>query len=668
MLRSSKLGLVSCMFSLCGAGLLSGCAASFDVAPSAPTPAAGKGFRGVVHGGQAPIAGAAVYLFAASERGAGTYDYSLLNTTSAGVISDGLGRGYVTTDASGSFNITGDYACPMEDLVYLVAVGGDPGSGTNPAIKEMTTVSSCAALTPASFLEINEVTTVAAVTALSAFIDTTDYVSTSSANVKGLQHAFVTADNLVNMGTGVANATTASGLGAIPVSEIYTLADALAACVNGLATSTACGTLFTATTVGTTVPANTLEAMLSIARHPAHNVATIFGLVTASAPFQPTLPAQYSTFTNTNTGVPSDWTLAIVYTSPDFRDPNYLAIDSQDNIWTVSGFTQVAVQLSNDGVENLKVQGPLYQLLTNNFNQVMTIDESDNVWVDNNSYGVSEISKAGVLLSPAAVYWGFVPGPGTNDADLSSGGPGYPTANYVEGYGGIAVDASNNIFIGSAANELSGVAKTDSNGVGISLWMGGGLSNPTSIALDTLGNVWLANYGNPQASPDTAVKFSATGALLSGATGYPTGSVPLAIAIDHKNNALIANYAGLSITALSNLGVPLPNSPYTGGGLTGPSDIAIDGDGNIWVSNLFGSYKGISEFSGVDGSPLSPSDTGFYPGDVTSQAPAVGVDSSGNVWIADYRNESLNELVGAGAPTVNPLSVATKKNMIGVRP
>src|SRR5258708_1362045 len=64
---------------------------------------------GSVHGGQQPIVGAHVYLFAANTTGYGQPSISLLNAASTGA-SDSLGA-YVTTDASGGFTITGDYAC-----------------------------------------------------------------------------------------------------------------------------------------------------------------------------------------------------------------------------------------------------------------------------------------------------------------------------------------------------------------------------------------------------------------------------------------------------------------------------------------------------------------------------------------------------------------------------
>jgi hypothetical protein len=133
---------------------ITGCSGSFHTEP-VTSPSAGVGIRGNVHGGQSPISGSAVYFFAASTAGYGTPNESLLKTTSPGVSTDGIGNGYVKTDGSGSFTITSDYTCPANDLVYLLAVGGDPGV-MNPAnsssIKEMTSVYPCSSLTAASLV------------------------------------------------------------------------------------------------------------------------------------------------------------------------------------------------------------------------------------------------------------------------------------------------------------------------------------------------------------------------------------------------------------------------------------------------------------------------------------------------------------------------------------
>ncbi len=281
MFLRTELRVACCAISVVGL-LLTGCAASFDPMASSPTPAVGSGLRGVVHGGQAPITGSAIYMFAASTSGYGAVNQSLLKTTVAGVLTDGDGLGYVTTDGSGTFDIrSSDYTCPADDMVYLAAVGGNPGVMGVPnsaAIKLVTAVSACSALTSSSYVEINEVTTVAAMVALAPFTDAlVSSIATSSTNVAGLQTAFKTANNLVDPSTGVANATTSSGLGAIPVRELYSLADILASCVNSTGVGGNWGKLFTATTSGAFVPTDTAEAMHQIAVHPGQNVAAVAG-------------------------------------------------------------------------------------------------------------------------------------------------------------------------------------------------------------------------------------------------------------------------------------------------------------------------------------------------------------------------------------------------------
>ncbi|MEI9967600.1 MAG: hypothetical protein WDM87_02855 [Terracidiphilus sp.] len=106
-----------------------------------------------------------------------------------------------------------------------------------------------------------------------------------------LANAANTVTNLEDTSLSVALATTPGGNGTVPQTEINTLANILAACVNSTGpTSTQCSTLFSnATNNGVDAP-DTATAALNIAHNPGPSstiVGNLFGLQTPTSPFQP---------------------------------------------------------------------------------------------------------------------------------------------------------------------------------------------------------------------------------------------------------------------------------------------------------------------------------------------------------------------------------------------
>src|SRR5277367_6585530 len=149
---------------------------------------AGGQLRGIVHGGQQPVSGATIQLYAAATTGYGASATPLLTST-------------VTSDSTGSFSITGDYTCPSStSQLYIVAKGGNPGltPGTNnAALALMAALGPCSlhggqlTLDPNAFLTVNEVTTVASVYALAAFMGgDAVHLGTSNKNAMGLANSF----------------------------------------------------------------------------------------------------------------------------------------------------------------------------------------------------------------------------------------------------------------------------------------------------------------------------------------------------------------------------------------------------------------------------------------------------------------------------------------------
>ena len=310
---------------VCGLVGLAGCSGGrFDGLNQ--TASAGARLTGAVHGGQQPIVGAHVYIFAASATGyggagiaasSGNASVSLL--TSAGNTaldsSGGATNGdyYVTTDSGGGFSISGDYTCTTGAQVYLYALGGNPGLVTNSATGLMAVLGNCpaagnfAAATP--FVMVNEVSTVAAAYAMAGFATDATHVGSSGTALAltGIANAFANAGNLVNLPTGAALATTPAGNGTVPQAEINTLGNVLAACVNsngaltGGASPTGCYTLLAIALAGGTTgaePGDTASAAINIAHNPGVNIASLYGLAAGTPPFAPGL-----------TSPPNDWTL-----------------------------------------------------------------------------------------------------------------------------------------------------------------------------------------------------------------------------------------------------------------------------------------------------------------------------------------------------------------------
>ncbi len=251
--------LVACVL------FLSGCS-GVPVAPLPDTDSngnSGPAITGIVHGGEQPIVGARVYLFAAGTSGLGGASQSLLINTTGTTKDTSDNNYYVTTQSGGTFSISNDgaadYTCPSAySQVYLYAVGGDPGlgDGANSAIGMMAALGACNSLSSSVYAVINEVSTIATAYALAGFATDSLHISSSGsalATDTDVPNAFASVTNLESLSTGVALATTPppASNGVVPQAEIDTLADILAACVNSSGPgSTPCSSLFGLATNG----------------------------------------------------------------------------------------------------------------------------------------------------------------------------------------------------------------------------------------------------------------------------------------------------------------------------------------------------------------------------------------------------------------------------------
>ncbi len=562
---------------------------------------------GHVRGGQQPVGGAAIHLYAAGSAGIG-----------AGAV-DLLAPNVVMTDGSGDFSITGDYVCPTASTqVYLVARGGNPGLGSganNPALVMMAALGDCGNLSSATSVVVNEATTVAAAWALEQFMSAGAMVGSTATDTVGLRNAFAVAGNLVDAGRGVAPGATLPSGAITETAKLYTLANVLAACVNSDGGS-ACAPLFAAATTTQGAPSNTMDAALNIVRNPASNVLAVFNAGAAQGPFQLALA-----------NAPNDWTMSITYggcapACGGLNVPESLAIDSGGNVLVANYYGAVLSKFSATGVAGA-IPG-----IGLNESYGVAIDGSDNVWVTNeqsvtaaNNHhqgSVSEFSSAGMELSG----YGYI-----------GGGVFYPLA--------VAADSTGDMWVadyGSSAATLlanDGSAISGSNGYGASQ-----LSFTTAVTVDANHNAWFA--------VQSAVALVTPAGVVS---SFPCCSDPAGIAVDPAGNIWIADYSASSVVELTQTGGVTHRTTLMGGD-AGPQGIAIDGAGNVWVAN----YKGNSlvELAGPSAVAMSPAQG--YGLDAPLNEPfGLAVDAAGNVWLSNSGANTVTQFVGLANPVKTPL-------------
>ncbi len=561
-------------------------------------------------------------MYAAGTSGYGTGATSILNGSSG-----------VLTATDGTFSLSGGYTCPSSSsLVYLIATGGNIGTGVNNDAVLMAALGNCGDLDSSTFVSINEVSSVAAVYALAQFMTPGSIdVGTSSTNVTGLVNAFHTVANIEDLATGAALSATPAGNGTVPANTINSLANIMEACVDTIGTTGTCSSLFSAATPpGGTAPTDTLSAMIDIAQNPGHNVAKLYQIAPTPGLFQPTL-----------SGAPNDWTISIEYTGGGLNTPGLPAIDASGNVWvpngidsgTLSEFSPIGEPFS--GANGFGGGGL-------NLPFAVAVDLNGNVWSANyGAPGVSEHTAGGTPLS------------GTN---------GF-TAQGLSQQFSIALDAAGNVF---TTNYNSTVTKLNQAGTSIGQFTGGGLNFGYAVAVDKSQNIWVANIGPLLTPGDSISKFSNTGTAdsLNGFTGGGLNG-PTAIAIDATGNVWAGNFSANTVSKLNSAG-----SPLSGGGYPTPANVsglAIDGSNTVWTANVDGSISHLSN----SGASISPA-TGYLSTAATGEV-GIAIDASGNVWTTDaWPNAtgqySLFEYIGAAGPTAVPLQQALKSNLLGQKP
>ena len=536
---------------------------------------------------------------------------------------------------------------------------------------------------PLNYVYLNEVSTVAAATAMVPFTAVSSsqndavHIGTSSTNLIGLQNATYNAAKLYDIngsvsGTGadgdthIANAATHdAAAGVVPQTLLNTIGNILANCVDSANTyngayatggtkSTQCTTLFAnATSDGTTtgtVPNDTATAAINIANYPggttsnASFVSNIYGSLSGNAPYQPTLSS-----------APHDFAVGVLYAPPTGGTAGSdLQIDGFGDIWTLEHTYSQLIELLPTGSYSIYNKPAGSPFSNSGFTGSAIDTTSTHVYVP---------AAAGTIV--------FAPGTSTGTLVTSS--------NSVNG-SQVSLDVAGNLL---TANAVSGsettsyIAKETTAGVAAAspfpLTGNACLYQVQYLAIDGSSNIWTNNQYTVN---NMICRYTSAGVLQYSLT-IPGSNFPLSygIAVDAGGNAWfsekdnsklykIANGTATTGNTVCNAGAGC--TAATGGTLNAPFAVAVDGANTIWTANSGSTPPSIVQFSNAAAAitPTFLSGTGYGNNYLFMQ-----VDQSGSVWgMNNSYPPQLVEYIGVATPTAQPLSYARANSKIGAKP
>jgi len=242
---------------------------------------------------------------------------------------------------------------------------------------------------------------------------------------------------------------------------------------------------------------------------------------------------------------------------------------------------------------------------------------------------------------------------------------------------GIAVAANGTVYVADSANHAirtiatNGLVTTFAGQLGVpgsqnATGTNAQFNYPSGLAFDSGGNLLVTDTGNatirkitPAGSVTTIAGVAGQSGFLDGAAGTAEFGSPLGLAVATNGNVYIVDSGNHVIRLLTNgVVATLAGNPNIWGSADGqgtnalfnaPSGVALDGQGNLWVSDtdndtirkvtpagLVSTYAGQA---GVDGTNDGPVATARF-----CRPAELAFDPQGNLLVADSFNHTLRKI------------------------
>src|SRR5437870_10925860 len=303
----------------------------------------------------------------------------------------------------------------------------------------------------------------------------------------------------------------------------------------------------------------------------------------------------------------------------------------------------------------------------------IAVDSAGNVYVTDFSNTIRKITPAGVVTTLA----------GTPGVHGSADGTG-SAAQFWQPWG-IAVDSASNAYVADQANSTirkitpTGVVTTIAGDAGVYGSADGSgsaarFNSPAGIALDSAGNLYVADTLNSTIRKITSAGVVTTLAGTAGVIGSADGTgsaAPLhyafAVAVDGAGNVYVGDTNNFTVRKITPAGVVTTlaglagNHDYTDG--TGSNarfgnlfGIAADSAGNVYVAdNTYSTIRKITPAGVVTTLAGTPGISGSADGTGSAarfNSPrGIAIDSTKNLYVTDQNNQTIRKITPAGVVT-----------------